>query len=57
MKKTLNRSKLGLNKDSLRKIADDQLREVVGGFEHTVSATCSSGCFTFTIILDGGTCK
>ncbi len=65
MKKTLTRSKLGLNKDSLRRITDDQLREVIGGSAgaggggtlHTVSATCSEQCQPLTIILDQGTCK
>lgn len=58
MKKTLVRGKLGLNKDNVRKIADERLAEVIGGWVPSTSATCNTArCQPFTILLDTATCK
>ena len=47
--KKINRSKLGLNKDSLKHITEDSLREITGGTIPTVSATCTP----HTVTRDG----
>ena len=57
MKKTLVRGKLGLNKDNVRKIADERLADVSGGYVPSLSSTCSGICQPFTILRDTSTCK
>ena len=52
MKKTLKQSKLGLNKDAVKTIAEDKLAQITGGTLLTVSGSCTP----HTTTLIGGVC-
>jgi natural product precursor len=51
--KKLSKTKLGLNKDAVKTISDDQLSRVNGG---STGEPLTTGCTPHTIMNEGGVC-